>query len=180
MTITLVGYRGTGKSTLARELAARLHCEAIDADAEIEARAGSSIREIFAAEGEAGFRHREREVMAELLGRDQLVVAAGGGAVLDRDTRRLMREAGTVIWLQAAAEVIHQRLALDASTAARRPALTASPPLEEIRALLAVREPHYREVATFAIDTDGRTVAEILEDALSRLPDFSAQKGLAE
>src|SRR5262249_52480143 len=88
MVITLVGYRGSGKTTVAPALADRLGWEWADADAILEQAAGASIREIFAAEGEAGFRRRERETLIGLFARDRLVLAAGGGAVLDSDTRR--------------------------------------------------------------------------------------------
>ncbi|MEX1095209.1 MAG: shikimate kinase [Planctomycetales bacterium] len=172
MLITLIGYRGSGKSSVAAPLAARLGWEWIDADAEIEARAGMSIRDIFAAEGEAGFRRRERDTMHDLLGRDDLVIAAGGGAVLDQATRFEMQAAGPVIWLRAPVEMLEQRIAADATTAARRPDLTAGGGREEIERLLAEREPLYRAVATGTVDTEGLTVEEIVEtvhDALRPL-----------
>lgn len=94
MTITLTGYRGTGKSSVAPLLADRLGWSWIDADAEIERRAGQSIRDIFAAGGEPEFRRQERAVMVDLLSRDRLVIASGGGAILNEQTRRDMRAAG--------------------------------------------------------------------------------------
>lgn len=170
MTITLVGYRGTGKSSVARELAGRLGLTAVDADAEIERRAGRNIREIFAEQGEPAFRALERTVMAELLSQDGLVIAAGGGAVLNQETRRDMRVAGPVVWLQAAPQTIAARLAGDPATRDRRPALTAADPLSEIASLLAAREPLYRDVATIAVATDDRLPALIIDDILARLP----------
>jgi shikimate kinase len=169
MTITLVGYRGTGKSTIAAALAARLGWTGVDADAEIESRAGRSIREIFDAEGEAGFRRQERSVLAELLRRDRLVVASGGGAVLDADTRRDMIAAGPVVWLTASLETLLARLAGDATTSSRRPALTAHDVRTEMATLLSLREPHYREVATLTVATDGRTPDEIVAGILTAL-----------
>ena len=91
MLVSLIGYRGTGKSSVAPRLAARLGWTWIDADTELEHRAGCSIKQVFAAEGEAGFRQRERDVLQELLQRDKLVLAAGGGAILNADTRRELR-----------------------------------------------------------------------------------------
>lgn len=170
MTITLIGYRGTGKSCVARRLAERLGLAAIDADEVIEQRAGRTIREIFAKQGEPGFRALERSVMAELLQRDAIVIAAGGGAVLNGDTRRDMQAAGPVIWLQASPATIAARLAEDATTRDRRPALTAADPLQEIVTLLAVREPLYRETASVAVVTDGRPVDSIVEEIATRLP----------
>src|SRR3990172_13143827 len=120
MVITLIGYRGTGKSTLAAPLAKRLGWEWLDADAELERRAGRSIRDIFATDGEPEFRRLERELLAELLRRDRLIVAAGGGAIQNEATRRDMQAAGPVIWLQASVDTIERRLASDPTTGARR------------------------------------------------------------
>jgi shikimate kinase len=170
MTITLVGYRGTGKSSVARLLADALGLTAIDADAQIEQRAGKTIREIFADEGEPAFRTLERTVAAELLQRPGLVIASGGGAVLHADTRRDMRTAGPVVWLRASPATIAARLDADPTTRDRRPALTEHDPRNEIAALLAVREPLYREVASIVIDTDGKDVKAIVSEILALLP----------
>jgi len=169
MTITLIGYRGTGKSCVAQLLAQQLGLTAVDADAVIEQRAGQTIRQIFAEQGEPGFRARERDVMAELLRRDGIVIAAGGGAVLNEVTRREMSAAGPVIWLQASPATIAQRMADDASTRDRRPALTAADPLQEIVTLLAVREPLYRETASVTVATDGRTIDSIVQEIVAQL-----------
>jgi shikimate kinase len=170
MTITLVGYRGTGKSTIAVALARRLAWAAVDADVEIERRAGRTIREIFEAGGEAAFRAVERRVMSDLLSGERRVVAAGGGAVLDADTRRELACAGPVVWLRASCETILARLAGDASTPGRRPSLTDQEPRAEIESLLAQREPLYRGLALFAVDTDGRSPDEIVAEIWARLP----------
>jgi shikimate kinase len=170
MVVTLIGYRGTGKSAVARPLAARLGLEAIDADTEIERRAQRTIREIFADEGEPAFRAREREVMCELLGRDGLVIAAGGGAVLDPSTRQLMRTTGLVVWLRASADTIEARVAADIATRDRRPNLTSFGGRREIEELLAVREPLYRECATVTVDIDGRSIEQVVERILAALP----------
>jgi len=162
MLITLIGYRGSGKSTVARLLAQRLGWEWIDADAAIEAAAGQTIREIFAAEGESGFRRRERETIAGLLHRKELVLAAGGGAVLNADTRREMQAAGPVVWLQASVKVLAERIAADPTTAERRPNL-AGGGTDEIARLLAEREPLYRDCASHTIFTDNLSVPEIVE-----------------
>lgn len=166
MTITLIGYRGSGKSSVAGPLAERLGWTAADADEEIERRAGRSIREIFAADGEHRFRQLEREVLAELLQRDRLVLAAGGGAVMDPQTRREMRLAGPVVWLQADVATLQRRIERDRSTADRRPNLTRRGGAEEIAQLLAQREPLYRECATAVIRTDGRRIPDIVEEIL--------------
>ena len=161
MVITLIGYRGSGKSTVAAPLAERLGWTWVDADAVLEERAGCTIRDIFAAEGEPGFRKRERNVISELLRRDRLVIAAGGGAVLNPDTRKEMRAAGPVVWLKASVAVLQSRIAADATSAARRPNLTTGG-VNEIETLLAAREPLYRECATITIETDGLAAGEIV------------------
>jgi shikimate kinase len=166
MPITLIGYRGCGKTTLADPLADALGWTAIDADVELERRAGRTIRQIFETDGEPHFRALERDLIAELLTRDRLVLAAGGGAVLDPTTRQRMRAAGPVVWLHASAEVLAARIAADATTAARRPNLTADGGRLEVERLLAVREPLYRETATCAVSTEGRTSGQILAEVL--------------
>jgi shikimate kinase len=170
MNIILIGYRATGKSTLARLLAEKLGWDWIDADVEIEARAGKSIARIFAEDGEPAFRDLEAEVIAELCRRQRLVLAAGGGAPLRPASRRAMRESGQVIWLKARPETIQARMAGDATTAARRPSLTNKSDLDEIVHLLAVREPVYRESAHWTIETEGKSPESIADEILATLP----------
>ena len=170
MIITLVGYRGCGKSSVGPALAARLSWDAADADTEIERRSGLTIRDIFREQGEPAFRRIEREVISELLAGRNVVLAAGGGAVLNAETRREMTSAGPVVWLQASVETILERIEADSSSGARRPSLTESDPRTEVESLLAVREPLYREVATLAVATDGRAVQEIVDEIIARLP----------
>jgi shikimate kinase len=149
--IFLVGYRGSGKTTVGRALAARLGWPFLDADERLEHIAGRSVKEIFAAEGETGFRDRESAVLAEVSELTRHVVATGGGVVLRPGNRNLLRT-GFTSWLTASPETIWERIQTDPTTAARRPNLTAAGGLEEVRALLAVREPLYREVADFVVD----------------------------
>ena len=170
MVISLIGYRGSGKSTVAPVLAARLGWEWADADAVIEARAGRTIREIFAAEGEPRFRELERLVMADLLNGDQFIVAAGGGAVLAEGNRARMQAAGPVIWLRATVEELAARINADATTAARRPHLTGhGGGTSEIAQLLAVREPLDRACATLTVDTGRLSAAEIVERIIAHV-----------
>jgi shikimate kinase len=152
--LILVGYRGTGKTTVGRLLAGQLGWSFADSDDAIEAAAGKSVADIFAAEGEAGFRDREAAALRELCGRGRYVVATGGGAVLRPANRELLRAGGFVAWLTASPETIRARLEGDPTTAARRPNLTPAGGIEEVRALLAAREPLYREVADFVADAD--------------------------
>jgi shikimate kinase len=168
MILTLIGYRATGKTTLARILAERLRWDWIDADVEIERRAGKPIARIFAEEGEPAFRDIETAVIADLCRRDRLVLAAGGGAPLRPENRQAMREAGKVIWLTAQPETILVRMTADATTATRRPSLTDRAPYEEIAALLKKREPIYRELAHWTVDTEGRTPEELVEEIIEK------------
>ncbi len=168
MILTLIGYRAVGKTTLAKLLAERLGWDWIDADVEIERRAGKSIARIFAEEGEPAFRDLEAEVIADLCRRDRLVLAAGGGAPLRPESRRAMREAGKVVWLTARPETILARMTTDATTTARRPNLTDKTPLEEIVELLQTREPVYRELADWAVDTEERTPEMVAEEILEK------------
>ena len=153
--IILIGYRGSGKSTVGRLLAERLRWDFADADEHIEIAAGQSIAEIFASEGEAGFRDREAAVLRELCQQPRLVIATGGGAILRPANRELLRKAGFVAWLRVSPETAWARLQTDPTTAARRPNLTAAGGIEEVRALMAVREPLYREAAALVADADG-------------------------
>jgi shikimate kinase len=154
MILTLIGYRATGKSTLAQPLAERLGWSWVDADVELERRAGRTIREIFDTDGEPEFRRLERETLVDLLSQDRLVIAAGGGAVLNPDTRQEFKDAGPVVWLKASVATIEARLYGDETTADRRPNLTSSGGREEIERLLNEREPIYSDTATLTIQTD--------------------------
>jgi shikimate kinase len=170
MPITLIGYRGTGKSSVAPLLAARLGWKAVDADKEIERSVGRSIREIFETDGEDEFRRHEAGVLAKLLLQPRTVIAAGGGAILDSGTRVLMREAGPVVWLQASVGTILVRIGQDLKSGGTRPALTKKDPAAEVSLLLEQREPLYSETASIVVNTDGRTVEEIVAEILTHLP----------
>ena len=169
MNVVLIGYRATGKTTLARCLAQRLGWDWIDADVEIEHRAGKSIAKIFSEEGEAAFRDLEAKVIAELCERPRLVVAAGGGAPLREESRRAMRKSGQVVWLTATPDTILARMCGDATTADRRPSLTNQPPREEIVQLLGRREPIYRQSAHLIVDTEGKSPDQLTEEIFAAL-----------
>lgn len=147
----LIGYRGTGKSTVGRLVAARLGWAFVDADEELERRAGRTIADIFRTDGEPAFRDLEAAVLADLAARPNLVVATGGGVILRPTNRELLRASGFVAWLRAAPETVWARLQGDPTTAARRPNL-ASGGRQEIIDLMAAREPFYRETADAGFD----------------------------
>jgi shikimate kinase len=164
--LVLVGYRGTGKSTVGRLLAGRLGLPFVDADAALEARLGRSISEVFARDGEAAFRDAEAEVLAGLDAGGGLVLATGGGAVLREANRRAIRRLGRVAWLTAGPATIAGRLAADP---AGRPALTPLGLIDEVAAVLEARRPLYREVADLEVGTDGLGPAEVAELVLAGL-----------
>lgn len=170
MVITLIGFRGVGKSSIAPQLAARLGWDWADADVVIAARAGRSIPEIFATEGEPAFRQYEAETIAELIRQDRLVLSAGGGAVQNRETCRRMQAAGPVVWLQASSATIWSRIGRDLGAGGNRPALTDRDPRSEVEELLAQREPIYAAAASIIVPTDDRPIDAIVEEVLSRLP----------
>ena len=159
--VTLIGYRGTGKSTVAADLARLLSCSWRDADVVLEERLGRSIAEVGRERGEAFFRDEESAVLEGLLGFPG-VVATGGGVVLRPANRRLLECRGRpVVWLAAPAAVIRRRLAVDPSTAERRPALSGSDPLAEVDAALVEREPLYEECADVSFDTSVMTAGSV-------------------
>ncbi len=165
--IALVGYRGTGKSTVGRILAERLGRPFADADVEVEALAGRPIRSIFAEEGEPAFRELEARVLADLAARPGGgVVATGGGAVLLDANRKALRDFGLVIWLSADPDTLAQRLQASRRGVEDRPSLTAAGTLAEIADVLEARTPLYREVAHAVIETAGRDVDQVVDEAL--------------
>lgn len=141
--IFLVGMMGAGKSTIGRLLAEGIGFEFIDADRELEARSGVAIPTIFEIEGEAGFRRREAALLDELSQRPGVVLATGGGAVLDAATRERLRQRGLVIYLRTTADEVFRRTRRDKS----RPLLQTDKPRERIEQLLAEREPLYAAAA---------------------------------
>ncbi|MCG8451494.1 MAG: shikimate kinase [Pirellulales bacterium] len=168
-TIALIGYRGTGKTTVAQLLAMRLGYEWVDADVEVELRAGKSIAAIFAESGEETFRDLESAVVDDLCRRKKTILALGGGAVLRENNRQRLALCRVVVWLQASAEVIAQRIAADQTTGHRRPNLTNHGGLTEIQQLLQQREPIYRACATLEVDTDGKAPAEVAEEIVAAI-----------
>lgn len=175
--LVLVGPMGAGKTCVGRRVAERLGLRLVDADREIERLAGTPINTIFEVEGEAGFRARERAVLASLLEDDGIVLSTGGGAVLDPDNRRLMRERGFVVHLMVSVEQQLARLARDRS----RPLLARGDREQVLRELSERRAPLYAEVADLVFDTDAHdsvAAADVLARELQarwcRTPDTRA------
>lgn len=163
--IFLVGLMGAGKTTVGRLLARRLKLRFFDSDLEIERRCGVKIRVIFEIEGEAGFRGREEQVIAELAAMEGIVLATGGGAVLARDNRRRLAAGGTVVYLNARPEDLYERIRTDRN----RPLLATADPLVRLRELHAERDALYRSVADLVIDTGAQSVQLLARELLDKL-----------
>jgi shikimate kinase len=161
MSIILIGYRGSGKTTLGRRLADELRWPFVDLDERIVEAAGRTIKQIFEESGESAFRELESQHLAEVVVLKDHVISLGGGAILAEKNRRLVVGSGhPVVYLKAEPEELHRRIVADPATAAQRPGLTyLGGSVEEVRALLARREALYQEVKTVELDAAGSTDA---------------------
>jgi shikimate kinase len=156
---------GAGKSAVGRQLARLLHLEFVDSDVEIEARTGVDIPFIFEKEGEAGFRKREAKAINDLSQKDGIVLATGGGAVMDPQNRNHLGARGFVIYLHTS---VDQQLSRTRK-GRERPLLAEDDPRAVLEALMTTREPLYREIADLIVETDGRKVRAVANEILDRL-----------
>ncbi|GAN34985.1 MAG: shikimate kinase [Candidatus Brocadia sp. AMX2] len=155
MNIILIGFRGTGKTTVGKILAQRMGKEFIDADEYLEQKEGKTIKNIFAVGGEKLFREIEAQIISELCILDNKVIATGGGAILREENVRKLRKNGIIIYLDADVDTIYKRIHEDTQTQQRRPSLTNRGAYEEIEYLLAYRRPLYDRIADFVVNTAG-------------------------
>ena len=162
MSIVLIGYRGSGKSTIGYKLANRLWQEVVDTDALVVKKAGKTIAEIFEQDGEQRFRDLETEVVKEVAKLQDVVISLGGGAVVREENRRALKEGGhKIVYLKCDPEVLLQRIQSDAATSMSRPNLTnLFGGIEEIEKVLAEREPIYRELMTAELDVTNLSVED--------------------
>jgi shikimate kinase len=167
--VFLVGPMGAGKTTVGRRLAQALRRDFFDSDQEIEQRAGASIPLIFEVEGEAGFRAREKTVIAELTQRPAIVLATGGGAILDPENRRCLVGRGFVVYLQASVNEQLCRTRYDH----HRPLLQTADPRARLEALFAVRDPLYRDVADLTVASDGQSPRVIVQKIINQIQEDS-------
>jgi shikimate kinase len=167
--VILIGYRGSGKTTVGRRLAERLGWEFVDTDAAIEEKAGRTIREVFETEGEAAFRKIEAVALDRALAGRRRVVSAGGGAVLLHQNRKSMRAAGACVWLTAPPAELYRRISGDERSSGQRPDLTDRPGVSEIEAVLQARLPVYEAMADHVVDTLGRSVDQVVDAILESL-----------
>jgi 3-dehydroquinate synthase len=163
--IFLVGLMGSGKTTMGRALAKRLNLRFVDADHELESRTGASITLIFEIEGEASFRQREADVISDLTQQQGIVLATGGGAILNQESRRSLRERGTVVYLRASVGSLVQRTSHDR----QRPLLQTADPRARIEELMRQRAPLYEEVAHITVETGRPNVKSVVQNILVQL-----------
>ncbi len=165
MGVVLLGYRGSGKTSVGVKLADKLWAEFVDTDAEIVRRARLTIREIFEQQGEPAFRDLESAVLLDVLSRETDVIALGGGMVLREQNRAALRaSAHSRVYLKCDIKELHTRIHGDPQTADTRPALThLGGGIEEIQTLMDIREPLYRECSTAELDVTNLSVDEVVQ-----------------
>jgi len=169
--IFLVGMMGAGKTSVGRVLARRLGKQFYDSDHMIEERTGVRIPVIFDIEGEAGFRTREHTVLSEITGIDDIVLATGGGAVVNPDNRKLLHERGTVVYLRAAVRELLNRTRHDKN----RPLLQTDDPRTRLNTLFEQRDPLYREVAHIVIETGSPSLSSLVNRLETKLVAYHEQ-----
>lgn len=159
--IVLIGFMGSGKTTVGLKLSYRLKMPVLDTDKLIEKRMGCSISELFAKQGEEFFRTKETELLKEL-GESSFsrIISVGGGTPVRPENRELLRKCGTVVYLRVCPETVYERIKDDGT----RPLLQCEDPLQRIKELLAARQEAYKECAHVVLDVDGRDVADIVEE----------------
>jgi len=162
--IALIGFMGTGKSSVGRLVADTLHYTFLDTDDVLVARAGRSIADIFAQEGEAVFRERERRLVEEIARRTRTIISTGGGLPVDPANMASLKTHALVVCLWASAEKIWERV----RNQSHRPLLNEPDPLAKIRSLLAEREPFYRE-ADVLVNTEMRSIKEVAHQVIHQL-----------
>jgi len=163
--IFLIGPMGSGKTAVGRHLARLFRFTFHDSDADIEAKTGVDIAFIFEKEGEKGFRQREKESIDRLTQLDSVVLATGGGAVIDEDNRRVLAERGAVIYLQTSVDQQLERT----RHARHRPLLLDTDPERKLSELMLRRAELYAEIADFTVSTDGRRVQVVAEEIYREL-----------
>ncbi len=169
MNLVLIGQRASGKTTVGRRLSGFLGKVFVDTDELIEACQGSSIAEIVRRHGWDYFRSVEKKVISEISGRDGLIIAAGGGAILEPENVQALKRNGFIIWLTAEVQILLQRMARDGHTIGQRPSLTGKGTLEELEEVIAQRKSFYEKVSEVRVDTSALDVDGVVSHLLSIL-----------
>jgi shikimate kinase len=163
--IFIVGPMGAGKTTIGRGLAQQLGLDFRDTDLEIQKRTGVDIPTIFEFEGEAGFRNREKQIVDDLTQLDGLVLATGGGAVLEADNRRQLAARGVVVYLRCSPQQQFERTYKDRN----RPLIQTEDPRAKLEELFELRDPLYREIADHVISTENRPASSVVRDIVAKV-----------
>ncbi len=169
MNLYLIGYRGAGKSVVARLVAAKLGWPLVRVDEQIQKMAGKSIAEIFEHDGEESFRDLESKQIAAYGKLQQHVIDLGGGAVVRPENRTILSDSGQIVWLRASAEVLWDRMNRDQQSQTTRPNLTSQGGLAEVESVLAARQPIYAELSDFSLDTDTLQPEQVAEQIVQWL-----------
>lgn len=163
MNIVLVGYRCSGKTSVGRYIAGKMDRNFLDTDVLIEDRAGSSIEETISRDGWESFREMEKGVIRDVSSKDRLVIATGGGVVMDGDNIKELKRNGFITWLKGSPGVLRARMERDMLSGMTRPSLTGEDPLNEIEKVLETRDRLYHEAADFVVDTDRLDIGEVAD-----------------
>ncbi|VAW62629.1 Shikimate kinase I [hydrothermal vent metagenome] len=172
--IFLIGPMGAGKTTMGRQIAKRLNMDFEDSDHAIEMHTGVDIPLIFEKEGEAGFRKRERVIIDELTKKKQLVLATGGGAVLEKENRQCLQNRGLVIYLHSDIKHLLNRVAHDKN----RPLLQTDNPAATLKKIMEIREPLYRETADIIINTGQQSIRAVINVMLDKIKAFNKKHAI--
>jgi shikimate kinase len=178
MNIILIGYRCSGKTAVGKILAQKLKRQFVDLDEAIEAQTGCDIKLLVSQKGWGYFRKIERQIIQTLTQRDHLVLATGGGVVMDPLNVKDLKTNGLLIYLEADAKVISQRMERDQISGNIRPSLTKDDPIKEIEAVLKDRTPLYLSASDFTIDTSGRSLEEVAQFILDHPKMKQVETGL--
>jgi shikimate kinase len=170
MNIVLIGYRCSGKTSVGKLVAGELGREFVDLDAVLEHRAGISIQSLVADRGWGCFRKLEHDLVAEVCHKDGLVIAPGGGAVIQQENVSLLKKNGFVVWLKGDAPVLRARMLKEESAGKVRPSLAGSDSLAEIDEVLALRTPLYHQAADLVVDTTDLSAEEVARVIMGKLP----------
>ena len=169
MNIVLIGYRCSGKTTVGKALARMLNMRFIDTDQAVEKCSGRSIDQIVMRSGWAQFRSLEKEIISRIAEKDNLVIATGGGVVLEQENIVQLRKNGFTVWLKAPPRVIKERMAQDELQGIRRPPLKGNNPLNEINRVLAERERLYEQAADLIVDTSSSDIERVCKTIIANM-----------
>jgi len=170
MNIVLIGYRCCGKTEVGKILARELQRGFLDTDSLIERNTGCSIEMIISRHGWDHFREIEKRLVEEISAGDNLVIATGGGVVMDKENVKNLKENGWIVWLKGESEVLKARMDNEQKSDKIRPSLTGADPLEEIKQVLEARTPLYEQAANLVVDTTTLSLMEVASSIIKALP----------